>query len=1121
MKKLKLNYGADTTTLFELDFIKGLSPVKDEVVVLVPEQFKADTEEYLIKHLGRHGLFHVSVYGLGKLLEEFSSGFGLPKSSLSKFGKSLMLTRILKDLRPELEIYRTKLSRGLADNLVSTLDGLRLEGIEAGELEALASRLMPGQSLLIKKLREMALILKRYEEGISSAHTDDIALTEALIEALLEKKALKNLHLIVEGFNGMSRQEMRLVAALSHYAGGSTFINILKSNEGVLKTYSDKFVDGLKQAFYDLGDWDFQIEEISAEESACNHRAFLFSNIFSHNRKRFSVEGMELIECDNREDELEYIALDILKRMREEGRKWSDFALITNSIDLYQKHIYKVLGDYRIPYFIDDKAGVVDLSFCAFLVSALESIKSAFSRRPVMRLLKHYSHLELPGLSCSISDYQKIYEARQKAYFNAYSKFEIYARKYSIDRDMFFHKQYLDFFFSSFEGEEKEGHTGLLDSTDLKSSYYSLMKKLTSFSRRLKEAEGYREMLTSLKTFIEEIGLLERLKKLKTLYQNLYDEDKSRSLQAQESSLEELLNQLEMLGSLELSGYTEFIDLVISALEDYDISLPPPAEETIVLGTAERSRLIGVKQLYLIGCNEGHLPSQTPSNVFFSENEMMKLAEHSFGALKRSKNFMDKEVFDIFEKIAFAEQGVYFTYTAHDENSEEIGPSYWLRSLEKQGNLSIKKIPPPSIVEVGAAGIAEKYLDSLLLEHRGLMSTKTFEGLHLSPDTERLLSSYLETYRSSKRDLRAELNSINSESFKAVFQNISVSKMESHAGCPYSFFVNYILCPKEMPEEKLDKRSYGSMMHRVLEHFVSAYVGAEDGEAFKKEGLNIFYQLLDKEMAEDANYKYNKVERRKLELAKSYFSFLVPMLIKHFDTGYLKDVSCEHEIREKEAEFELRGKVDRVDVFEIAGERYFRVIDYKSGDRGFDAERFSHGVQIQLPLYLSYFVKGRSKWGEGRPLGFAYSSLEEKIERLKPEDGYDEDRVRQNYRLSGKFIKDVSIISCMEPSILEERKSSLVQSLELVKKENEFHKGRMGSLMSAEAFEELFSSLNALVAKLSDSLSSANIEIRPCKIKQYEPCSYCRYKNICKFDGLRYKSRYRTESLVPVPDVKR
>lgn len=1121
MKRLKLNYGSNVTSLFEVDFIRGLNPIKDEVLVLVPEQFKAATEKYLIEELGRKGLFHVGVYGFSKLIEELSLSFGLQKSHLSRFGKTLILTRILKQLRPELELYRTRLSRGLIDHLLSLLDALRLEGISADELAKLSGSLMPTEGLLIKKTRELALIFRAYEEAMDKSHVDEIALTEALIEELLARPVVKDLNLIVEGFNGMSRQEMRLIAALSHHAGSSTFINILKSNEGVLKTYSDKFVDGLKQAFYDIGDWEFQIEEVLASEDAKNKRAGLFSKLFSPKREKVEVEGLEIVECDNREDEIGFIALDILKKMREEGAKWSDFALISNSLDAYQKHIFKLLREYKIPYFIDDKMGASDLHFCAFLISALEAVKTGFSQRAVIRLLKHYSHLQLPREKLGLEDYERAYEEGVGAYFNAYARLEIYFKKYSIDHSMCLNPKYLrPFFLSLSRGEGEEGEDEV--SKEIRIMTLGLLKKLSALDKSLREADDFGDFLSALQTFIEEIKLLDNLKKLKSLYLNLNEELRLRSLNAEEIAIEEVLSQFEMLGIIDVSDGHEFIDLVLSALKDYELSLPPPSVDTIVIGTAARSRLLGIKYLYLIGSNEGLLPSKAPSNVFFSENEMVKLEGLSFSALKRGKNFMDKEVFDIFEKIAFAEKAVIFTYTRHDEKNEEIGPSYWLKSLMKQGKIEKRVIDSIGLREIAGSGITDKYLDSLLLEGGYELGSEFFKSLDLNQEGLSALKGHLELYEQSGRDMEAGLSEANGQKFREVLNNISVSKLEDHANCPYRFFVNYILRPREMPRGILDKRDLGSMMHGAYEDFVQEYLDSENRGEFKTRALTVFYHILEERVKKEAHYKYNEFERKKLELARGYFEFVIPVLLKHFDTDYLSEVRCEYNIREEREGFELRGKVDRLDVFDIAGTRYFRVIDYKSSDKAFDLEKFCSGLQIQLPLYLSHFVRGKSEFGEGRPLGFAYSNFGEKLlDNVDIAKGYDEAKVRENYMLRGKFLGDVTIFSHMEKSLLQSRGSNLVKSVRLLSKENKWDGRFLASLFMTQDFDRLFQSLDLIVSQLSASLASANIEIRPRKLKKDVACTYCNFKNICKFDGVRYRPLYKTEPLIPMWDLRR
>lgn len=49
----------------------------------------------------------------------------------------------------------------------------------------------------------------------------------------------------------------------------------------------------------------------------------------------------------------------------------------------------------------------------------------------------------------------------------------------------------------------------------------------------------------------------------------------------------------------------------------------------------------------------------------------------------------------------------------------------------------------------------------------------------------------------------------------------------------------------------------------------------------------------------------------------------------------------------------ISGKVDRVDLAEIDGEPYVRVIDYKSSGKPFDVSDVLNGLNMQMLIYLS------------------------------------------------------------------------------------------------------------------------------------------------------------------------
>ena len=78
----------------------------------------------------------------------------------------------------------------------------------------------------------------------------------------------------------------------------------------------------------------------------------------------------------------------------------------------------------------------------------------------------------------------------------------------------------------------------------------------------------------------------------------------------------------------------------------------------------------------------------------------------------------------------------------------------------------------------------------------------------------------------------------------------------------------------------------------------------------------------------------------------------------------------------------LRGRIDRIDACESNGKYYVRVIDYKSGDAGFDLNKLYHGLQLQLGVYLGAALSMfREVYPESNvfPAGLFYYRLKDPI----------------------------------------------------------------------------------------------------------------------------------------------
>ena len=74
----------------------------------------------------------------------------------------------------------------------------------------------------------------------------------------------------------------------------------------------------------------------------------------------------------------------------------------------------------------------------------------------------------------------------------------------------------------------------------------------------------------------------------------------------------------------------------------------------------------------------------------------------------------------------------------------------------------------------------------------------------------------------------------------------------------------------------------------------------------------------------------------------------------------------------------LRGRIDRMDVFEDEDKVYVKIMDYKSGSTSFDLALLYHGLQLQLVVYMDAALKASGEpasgeaGGPGRDLLLSY-----------------------------------------------------------------------------------------------------------------------------------------------------
>ncbi|MGB9720382.1 MAG: PD-(D/E)XK nuclease family protein [bacterium] len=221
------------------------------------------------------------------------------------------------------------------------------------------------------------------------------------------------------------------------------------------------------------------------------------------------------------------------------------------------------------------------------------------------------------------------------------------------------------------------------------------------------------------------------------------------------------------------------------------------------------------------------------------------------------------------------------------------------------------------------------------------------------------------------------------ELFKRFKGGLSYSVLKSYKGCPYQFYLKYLLRIEELDRiaEEFDALIWGLLFHNVAEEFYRKY----------------FPNGLKKEQLDDATEKINKILDQRInsggyvalplksivhfdaELFKKYLQKFLMSEIERFEQGYMIFTESEEKKLNDSIEIDsytipLTGFVDRIDL----KDGYYYIIDYKTGSLP-DSKSYEIGeefTEFQLPLYAMMFAKNyKEKIG-----GLVYYKIGKSIE---------------------------------------------------------------------------------------------------------------------------------------------
>lgn len=1125
--------GKTTRCLDEIKSKLFENPEGNPILYIVPDQMTFLSEYQLIQTPDLGGMIRAQVFSFTRLAwKVLQETGGISRYHLNSTGISMLIQKIIEDKKEELHLYRHSADKaGFIKQMEQILIEFKRYCLEPQELIEMGQN-QHSEKVLKDKLHDLHLIYENFELQLANKYIDSEDYFRLLTEKISESQFLKNAEIYIDGFHSFTPQEYMIIDGLMKhcpqisititldkpfYGEGPDDLHLFRQTGENFRTLSEMAaVNGLS------------IEEVRLQEQkrwitpSLQHLETYFDT-----RPVQSYKGelsIHMAEAVNRRSEIEGVARNIRRLVREENYRYRDIAILMRNGQDYHEIIETIFQDYEIPYFIDQKRTMLHHPLVELIRSVLEIINSNWRYEPVFRAIKTELLFPLD---------QNVEKLREQM-----DLLENYVLAYGIKGDKWTKRDRWKY--RRVRGLEFEN----VGQTDRERQIEQILNELRvmvtvsilRLSRRLKKAENGRQLGEALYLFIEELDIPAKLENWKVIQEEKGNLVKAREHDQAWNAIIDILDQfVEILGDQKIS-LSSFSKIIEAGLESLCFSLVPPAMDQVLAGDLEKSRLSGVKVAFIIGLNEGILPKKFTDDGILADEDREKMIGSGFKIAPTSKTRLLDEEFLAYMAFTTPSHQLYISYPLANEEGNALMPSIYIKRIQDlfpEQSKSVYMTDPAELLEkdqlsyISHRNRSLSYLTSQLQMKKRQYPVADFwwdvynwyvKGSN-GEAARRVLASLI--YKNAAKPLPEGMSQ---ELYGETIQ-ASVSRMELFHSCQFSHFAQHGLKLRERQVFRLEAPDIGELFHSALKYIAETVMDnrlswsdltREQMEQLAKEAVELLAPKLQNEILLSSNrHAYIK---RKLQQIISRASMI---LSEHAKKSGFAPVGLEVDFGPKRelppltfklrngSNMQLVGRIDRVDKAEDENGVYLRIIDYKSSAKELNLAEVYYGVALQMLTYLDIILH-HSKvliGKEATPAGVLYFHVHNPMLNAKKimtmEDI--ENELFKKFKMNGLILGEENAVRLMDYSLEAGSTSQIVPAK--VNKDGSFAKH--SKIASKKEFKEISDYLHHLYVKTGNAITEGNVAISPYKLKDRTPCTFCRFKSLCQFDESMEENQYR------------
>ncbi|EDT71842.1 ATP-dependent nuclease subunit B [Clostridium perfringens D str. JGS1721] len=1131
---LKIIYGRAGTgkSTFCINQIKkkiNNSPT-NKLILLVPEQFTFQTENKVLSAIGERYVLNAEVLSFKRLAHNvFNECGGATRTIMGDAGKSMLIFKVLEDLGDNMTVFKNaSRQKGFIDIASKTITEFKKYNVNNEVLDLTINEIEDEN--LKMKMEELKDVFNEFNSRLHEGYVDEEDQLLLLNKKLDGCSLYDGAEIWIDEFSSFTPNQLSVIGKLLKRAKS---VNITLSIDEVNspKGESDLFVatkntekrlmNLIQEEGIAFNGYINLNEDIPYRFKENKELAHIERQLYAYPFKQYRGKNnsLRLYRANNNYDEIEFVAKDILRLVREKQYRFKDISVICRDVDNYEKVVSAIFAEYEIPYYIDKKIDIASNPLIVFINSAVDIISKNWTYESMFKylktgLIKEFRGIEGAELIDELENYVLAYGIKGKKWMEEWVNYS-----------------------SSILKEEEISEENKQRLERLNDIRESIVTPLDEFNKQCKGKKTLKEFATILYEFLDsKLDIMDTIDKYVE-----YFKENDMAIEAKEYSevrdifIDVLEQAVDVLGN-EVMDLNEFMKVLNIGLSQYEMGLIPVALDQVNIGDITRIKSRGTKALYIIGVNDGVLPSASKEEGILSDNDREILLEKGISLASDTRTKIFEEQFLVYTAFTIAEEYLVVTYPLADFEGKSQRPSIIVHRLKKI-------LPNVKEESEGFKLVNDKYdkisaklptLNELMIAIR-----KNYDGADIEEYWKYVYDWYL---REPKWKERIEYvkkgleytnleNNISKEKAKKLYEDnknkisLSVSRLERYAQCPFAYYIQYGLKAKDRKIYEFTAPDLGSFMHEILDEFTNE-IKEKDlkwSDLSKENCRNIINSLVDNQVKNNKSSILNSskrysyfTDRFKRILTKSVMVISEQMKRSDFEIyknelafGFSKDVnSIKLDLPSGES-FYLNGRIDRVDKLNLDGETYLRIIDYKTGSKKFDLNKFYNGLQMQLLVYLDALINNSENIVENQamPGAILYFRIDDPI--LKSKGDLTEEEIKsevlKELKLEGLLLDDVKVVKAMD-NTLEPGTHSLIIPANM-KKAGDLGKNK--ALITMEQFELLRKYVNEKMIEICQNMIEGKIDIEPCKENKNIVCDYCNYSHICQFDSSLEDNRYK------------